>query len=244
MTKHRGLQTATVFGVAFLAAVTMAGVAIDSRAANGAGYTEQVEISAPILPRVSVLYLAEGANFPTTSASTAILAHEAALTFDFLLGACAGNHPEIVTPGPGDPPTTSEQNAANYDAIATCAYQDFVSKPYWIPALVDQVDICATELGPTWRLISEDDLATFTDADSQQVTGALSTPASSSSFGNFYFSLTVWVRGSDGSLRKGDLSPGVATRVTDLQVERTSTTHYEAGLSLRCIRRTPVDAPL
>ncbi len=244
MTKRTRIRTAVGLTTLVLAAGMTTTTARDSRAADGAVYTEQVEISAPILPRVSVLYQAEGANFPTTIASTAMLAHQAALTFDFLLGACTASHPDIVIPGPGDPPTTPAQNAANYDAIATCAYQDFVSKPYWIPALVDQVDICATELGPTWRLISDDDLATFTDSDAQHVADALSTPTASSSFGNFYFSLSVWVRGSDGSLRRGDLSPGATTRVTDLQVDRTSTTHYEAGLSLRCIRRTPVDAAL
>jgi hypothetical protein len=33
-----------------------------------------------------------------------------------------------------------------------------------------------------------------------------------------YFSLHVWVRGNDGSLKRGDLSPGVSARVSTLPV--------------------------
>lgn len=204
-----------------------------------AGGMELVEISAPILPRVSVLYPAEGSNFPQTTADQATLAHDAALTFDFLLPTCAASHPgTIVIPGPGDPPTTPAQNAANFEAIANCAYTDFVSKPYWIPALVDQIDICGTELGTDWHLISEADVSSLSDADLQTITDALSTPNASSYFGNFYFSLHVWVRAADGTLQRGDLSPGVTTRLSVLPVAMTSTTHYESDLSLRCIRRT------
>ena len=201
---------------------------------------ERVEISAPILPRVSVLYPAEGAAFPTTDAGRAALAHQAALTFDFLRDDCAMRNPHIIVRGPTDPPTTAEENAANYDAIATCAYQDFVSKPYWIPTLVATVDICAAELGSTWRPITEADLANFSNSDAGAVAASLSTPGSAGSFGNFYFGLGVWVRGAGGTLRRGDLSPNVSPRVTDLAVAADSTTHYESGLSLRCIRVTSV----
>src|SRR6185295_10422652 len=124
--------------------------------------------------------------------------------------------------------------------IATCAYQDFVSKPYWIPALVDGVDICGTELGSSWRLVSEDDAASFSEADAEAIAGSLSTPGSSGFFGNFYFGLRVWIRGNDGSLGQGDLSPGVTSRVSALPVPTDSKTHYEGGLALRCIRVTPV----
>jgi hypothetical protein len=208
--------------------------------ASGSAIVEQVEISAPILPRVSVLYPAEGANFPRASADIATLAHDAALTFDFLLGICPATHAGITIPGPGDPPTTPAQNAANFEALANCAYTDFVSKPYWIPALVDQVDICGTELGPTWHLIGEDDVNNLTETDAQALADALSTPNAGSFFGNFYFSLHVWVRGTDGSLKRGDLSPGASPRVTALPAAATSTTHYESDLGLRCIRSTVV----
>jgi len=200
---------------------------------------EIVEVSAPILPRVSVLYAAEGSNFPAASADRAALAHQAALTFDFLMAACSMNHSGIVIPGPGDPPTTPAQNAANLEIVANCAYTDFVSKPYWIPALVDQVDICGTELGSDWHMITEADVNDVTDVDAQAMATALSTPNSTTFFGNFYFSLHVWVRAGDGSLARGDLSPGASPRMSTLSIA-SPTTHYESDMSLRCIRRTPV----
>ena len=68
-------------------AAAVASVALVPRPrASGSATIEQVEISAPILPRVSVLYPAECANFPQSTVGVAALAHDAALTFDFLLG--------------------------------------------------------------------------------------------------------------------------------------------------------------
>jgi hypothetical protein len=202
--------------------------------------SEHVEVSAPILPRVSILYPAEGDHFPQTPTDIAQLAHDAALTFDFLLGVCPAHYSSIVVPGAGDPPTTPAQNATNFEALAQCAYTDFVSKPYWIPALVDQVDICGTELGPSWHLITEDDVNSVSEADAQAFADALTTPDAAGFFSNLYFSLHVWVRGSDGSLKVGDLSPGVTQRLGALPVAASSTTHYESDLALRCIRRTLV----
>jgi hypothetical protein len=220
-------------------AASLGALSAGARPATASG-AEVVEVSAPILPRVSVLYAAEGNNFPASLADQAALAHQAALTFDFLMTACSMNHTGIVIPGPGDPPTTPAQNAANLETVANCAYTDFVSKPYWIPALVDQVDICGTELGPSWHLITEADVNDVTEADAQAMAAALSTPNSTTFFGNFYFSLHVWVRAAGGSLARADLSPGVTTRMSALPVAATSTTHYESDMALRCIRRTPV----
>ena len=215
-----------------------ASTALSHRLLASGAMSEHVEVSAPILPRVSVLYPAEGNAFPQTQAGVASLAHDAALTFDFLLSACPTTHPEIVVAGPHDPPPSPAQNATNFEALAKCAYNDFVSKPYWIPAVVAQVDGCGTELGTGWHLISEDDVNSLTEADAQALADALSTPNAGSFFGNFYFSLHVWVRGSDGTLMRGDLSPGASPRLSTLPVAATSTTHYESDLALRCIRRT------
>src|SRR4051794_33335362 len=93
----------------------------------GTGGIEHLEISAPILPRVLVLYQGEGDRFPGDAAGQAQLAHDASLTFDVLLKECPAKYPDIVTPGPGDPPTTSEQNASNLEAIATCAYEQYTA---------------------------------------------------------------------------------------------------------------------
>ena len=204
---------------------------------------EQVELSAPILPRVLVLYAKEGAKFPETAEAQAALAHEASLTYDFLLRECPAKYPGIVIPGPGDPPTTPAENAANFEAVANCSYKEYSAKPYWVPALVDKVDICANELGAGWHLPTEAEVNGLDAMDRMEVTKALSTPNAPGFFGNFYFSLQVWVRGTNGGLRMGDLSPGATTKVTDLPVPATSKTHYEGGLALRCLRRTPVATP-
>jgi hypothetical protein len=201
---------------------------------------EHVEVSAPILPRVSILYEHEGQNFPSAPADITALAHDAALTYDFLLGACPAKYPAIVVVGPKDPPTTPDQNATNFEQLAQCAYNEYVSKPYWIPALVDQVDICGTELGASWHLITEADIASITDADAQILASALATPNAQSFFGNLFFSLHVWVRGTDGTLKVGDLTPGASQRMSDSPVSASSTQHYESDLSLRCIRRTVI----
>jgi hypothetical protein len=225
----------------------LTGLVVFSPAAPGPRATEapleKVEVSAPILPRVLVLYAAEGIKFPATAEAQTALAHDAALTYEFLLQECPAKYPGIVVPGPGEPPTTPAQNTANFEAIATCSYQEYTAKPYWVPALVDKVDICGNELGAGWHLPTEDEVNGFDQADRQQVATALATPNASGFFGNFYFSMSVWVRGKDGGLRVGDLSPAATTRVWDLPVPSTSTTHFEGGIALRCIRRTPVAAP-
>ena len=59
-------------------------------------------------------------------------------------------------------------------------------------------------------------------------------------FGSFYFSLSVWVRARDGTIKQGTLEPGVtSSRVTPLVYPAgfTPEDHYEGGLALRCIRR-------
>jgi hypothetical protein len=68
---------------------------------------ERVEISAPILPDVLILYQ----PFPTTLDGEKAMAHAAALTFERLLPECAPDYPAITLP-----PATSAELAANYNA--------------------------------------------------------------------------------------------------------------------------------
>ena len=223
-----------------LAAVALSVPLGSSLQAAGEPNLERVELSAPILPKVLILYAAEGEKFPATAEAQVTLAHQAALTYDVLLRECPAKYPQIVVPGPGDPPTTPAQNAANFEAIATCSYEQYTAKPYWVPALVDKVDICGTELGAGWHLPTEDEVNGLDDSDRRALANGLATPNAGTFFGNFYFGLTVWARGKDGSLRVADLSPGATAKISDLPVPATSKTHYEGGLALRCLRRTPV----
>jgi hypothetical protein len=196
---------------------------------------ERVEISAPILPRTTVIYQA----FPTTLDGEKAMAHDAALLFDGLLQACAPLYPKI-TLDPGGAGLTADQLGMNYDQVGRCSYEQYVAKPYWIPKLVDDVDICGTEMGAGWRLITEADLVSLRDADFQAVADTWSHfVVGGQGFAGFFASLEIWVRGDDGTIKQGTLAPGAgANRVTPLPVSPTSTTHYEGSLGLRCIRRT------
>jgi len=199
---------------------------------------ERVEISAPILPRLDVIY----GPFPTTLDGEKAMAHDAALLFDWLLPRCAPLYP-MITLAPADGSGLSPaQLATNYDQVGLCAYQQYTSKPYWIPKLIDDVDICGTEMGAGWRLITEADLASLTAADFRAVADTWSLHSiGGQGLGFFFSSLAIWVRANDGTIQAGTLAPDVTgTRVTPLQLQNgwTLTQHYEGNLGLRCIRRS------
>jgi hypothetical protein len=200
----------------------------------------RVAISAPILPRTSVIYAA----FPTTLAGEQQMAHDASLLFDWLIERCAPLYPTITLAPADGTPLTQAQLATNYDQVGLCAYQQYVAKPYWIPKLVDDVDICGTEMGPGWRLITEADLASLTEADFQKLADTWSlSGAAGGGLGFFYSTLAIWVRAADGTIQSGTLQPGITGSHTFPLPPgvSTSTEHYEGGLGLRCIRNT--DAP-
>jgi hypothetical protein len=227
--------------------VALLGVALPARAG------ERIDISAPILPQVMLLYGYEGPNFPSTLLDEQDLAHGAALVFETLLEDCRTNVAYdgayagiTAAPADGEPPLTATELATNYNLVAHCAYDRYTAKPYWIPKLVDDVDVCGTELGAGWGMISEPDLADLSEDDFTFIQSTLSTAAGDSYWGGFYFSLRVYVRAADGTLQVGDLTPGVTPRVIPLPatVDGTATSHLEgvggAPVVLRCLRRTPL----
>ena len=193
-------------------------------------------LSAPILPEVLTLYTAEGDQFPATLAEAEALVDAAALAFDDLSQSCGALEDlyDLIAE-----PTTAEEMAHNYGEIARCAYEQYTSKPYWVPALVDQVDVCARTLGEAWSLLSEEDVASFSEEDLVFIRDTLASVGSTSSYGDFYFALRVWVRAADGQLAQADLTPGlVGPRVTPLPVGPADDgwkRHLESGLSLRCV---------
>ena len=206
-----------------------------------AGAEEWVTISAPIFPQVLQLYAHEGPNFPATVEEEAAVAQGASLVFESLLVDCQADYPGIVVIGPEDPPLTPEQLTTNFDLVAQCSYEKYTAKPYWIPQLVDDVDLCGSELGPDWRLPTEADLASFTEAEFGFLQDTLTTLSGGDWWGGFYFSMRIFVRATDGTLAMGDLTPGAVTRVAPLPstVGGTQKFHLEGGVVLRCLRVTP-----
>ena len=200
---------------------------------NGALRHRSIEISAPILPRTSVIYK----PFPATLDGEKQMAHDAALLFDQLLVDCAPPYPTI-TLDPAGAGLSPEQLGVNYDQVGLCSYMQDSAKPYWIPKLVGDVDICGTEMGPDWHLITEGDLAAMQERDFQSVADVWNHhPAGGQGLSEFFASLQIWVRASDGTIAQGTLAPGAGPdRVTPLEVAPTSTNHYEGSLGLRCLR--------
>ena len=93
-------------------------------------------------------------------------------------------------------------------------------------------------MGAGWRLITEADLTSLRESDFQAVSDVWSHyVVGGRGLAGFYTSLQIWVRANDGSIAIGTLQPGVTgSRVTPLDVSSDSTSHYEGGLGLRCIR--------
>lgn len=210
-------------------------------AASSTGW-ELVEVSAPLLPYyLGAAVDIEGPNYPKDQAARVDYVLHDTFTFAALLDRCALLYPGIVSQQPGGLAPTPAQLAANYALVAQCAYEKFTVKPYWIPQLVDDVDVCAVTLGAPWRLIEEQDLDTLDAADLKNIQDTLS-GVGTNFWGEFYFSLRTFLRGKDGTLKAGDLTPGVATRVSALSYPMGSgpTRHYEGALVPRCIWRHPV----
>jgi hypothetical protein len=195
-------------------------------------------ISAPILPHTFTagsaggiyLYAYEGANFPTTLAGEQTVAFGAAVTYESLLVQCAATRPAIVLQSSGGPALPQSTLASNLEQVAQCAYADLGIKPYWIPQLIDDVDICG-HFYPGWSLPTEADLAALSDADRT----AWQQAANEQLFGSF----DVYVRAADGTLAHASLASGNRSVLpfASIGAPYDPKVHYEGGVNLRCIRR-------
>jgi hypothetical protein len=213
----------------------------DDDAGTGAGSGEWFEISAPVLPKTQVLYQQEGAAYPGTTPAQAAFARAAALSFETLLVACRETNPDIVVKSEGGPTLTDEQIAHNYDLLANCAYKQFTSKPYWIPQLLLDVDVCAEALGSSWRTPTETDVAGLTPSEFAAMQTTLD-GLGGDTIGGAFFSLSIWTRMNDGSMKNGQLDPAASPRFLELNkygaAEVNLRNHYEGNLALRCVRTT------
>lgn len=103
------------------------------------------------------------------------------------------------------------------------------------------MDVCGRELGPDWKLVSEQDLARVTQAEYLLMREALD-GAGGGLFAAFYFQLRLFIRASDGTIQEGRLDPRDPMRILPLSFHQGQDAryHYEGGLALRCLRRTEV----
>lgn len=204
-------------------------------------------LSAPLLPNMTVFQHLGGVGYPATPAAREEVVDQHVFTFGYLLDACRSKYPNIKLPTPPEELSPKEL-AINYNQVARCGYEEYGAKPYWIPQLLGDVDLCARKLGAGWRLPTAADLATFQEADFQRMRDVLTGAAlfdplngGTASWGVFYFSLKVYLRASDGSLLVGDLNPGVAARtrplgVTGEQLKDLLIDGKGDNTALRCIR--------
>ena len=212
---------------------------------------QTVEVSAPLFPKVLELYPFTGDAYPDSYDAQEALANDVLMTFGWLRDECAARGYGVVLEG--DTPLTPEQRMENYNQVAECAYDEFTAKPYMVPQLVADVDVCALKLGDDWRLPTEADVLGWPDALFEGVADVLTETADGTSgWGTFYFSLVVYVTGADGDIRVANLHPDATARVSDLPEGTALTHHVEsvpfdvAGTSgwappvVRCVRELPV----
>jgi hypothetical protein len=190
-----------------------------------------IDVSAPIFPKVLELYMGEGEAYPTTPEGQAALAQASAISFAQLLAECAPDYPDITPWVPGDPPLDAGQAYGNYWAVEMCAYERYDVKPYWIPQLVQDVDICALTLGPAWRLPTVAALAAL-GVEARQAL-AESADFGAGSGGAFYWT-QIYARDADGSMKVGNLAidaAGAEPTVLTGDPRR----HLEGQVVIRCL---------
>jgi hypothetical protein len=205
-----------------------------------------IELSAPLFPDSEVFQrFQDGSVYPTLSSAERLdLVDDSVRTFQELLPLCAAKHPAITLQVAGGPSLTAAEIAANYDEVARCAYEDYGAKPYWVPQHVNDVDICGRKLGADWRLPTEADVGAFAESDFEFFQTTLTAQPGNGWFPvHFYYSLDVYVQGSDGIVKLGNLAPQV-DHVLPLPVSGGAITELYIGdghpIGLRCLRLTTV----
>ncbi|HEY3450196.1 MAG TPA: hypothetical protein VGK67_27830 [Myxococcales bacterium] len=194
------------------------------------------QISAPLLPDMIVWQYKGGSGYPASTAEAVALVRDTTYTYGFLLTVCARTHPEITLST--DPSAlTAEQLRANYDHVARCAYEEYGAKPYWMPQILNDVDVCALKLGAGWRLLSEADLDAFSEEDFLLFKNTM-TGESADGFTQFYFSLNAYARARDGSIRWADLNPGaIHLRALPLTYGGMKDLLVEPAIGVRCMHQ-------
>jgi len=202
---------------------------------------EHITLSAPLFPDARVFQqFQDGSVYPTLGSAERAALLDDVYTFGDLVPLCAPTYPAIKQQSPGGPPLTPAEIATNYDEVARCAYEVYGAKPYWVPQHVNDVDICALELGEAFRLPTEADVLAFEESDFAFFQVTLADQPGQDTFPiHFYYSLDVYVRGNDGALALGNLAPGT-DHVVPLPVSGDAMNELYIGngrpIGLRCLR--------
>lgn len=206
---------------------------------------ERLSLSAPLMPDMMVFQDKGGAGYPATVEEVRTLVRESILSFSDLLGPCAEHYPDIVVPADGVV-LTPAQLSLNYGWVARCAYERYGAKPYWIPQLFDDVDVCGEVLGAGWRLPTEDDLLAYTTEEMEVLERSLGNAQTVSGWdlAKLYYSKSIIVRGRDGVLALGVLSSTAPSRVVPLPIDPTRRREIDQSysadgelLGVRCFKR-------
>jgi len=189
-----------------------------------------ITLSAPIFPtNLNIVQNYQNENYPADKQAQIDLVGSYFMKYESLLDECAKiyskdnplpkkKHSLHVKTSIGKFHTEGERTQVqilqNYLNVAQCSYREFHSKPYFIPQLVDDVDICGTILGPEYRMITEDDVNGFSAAFYKELDTVITRASSGVEgvpWGEYYFSLATYIRGNDGALKVGNLYNGVTS---------------------------------
>lgn len=189
------------------------------------------EFALALLPRTlskGGLYEYEGANYPATPAAREALLDQVAWTYAALAAECTTRHPEISLPTPEQMPSEADL-AKTLQAVADCSYTDLGIKPYWIPRLLVDVDVCGRKLGKDWRLPTVQDVESLTQAERAAVVATARE--------GLYNGLEVFAIGANKTLHVSNLETGATRALSETNATYLGDTyHYEGNASLRCVR--------
>lgn len=204
--------------------------------ANGEILVGLTAISAPLFPRYILFYEIEGPAYPENAMATWdwVQEQDPMMSFPEMVAFCLDHEPYAsqITVAPTGGELTREEIDANYVAISSCAYDTalgFRSKPYWIPRFLEEFDVCQHELGEGWAMPTEEFVMAQEPSFFEEYAVLNSATANTENTASMYFSLSLFVTGSDGELKVATLEPGDAqpSRVRALPEDLDPTIHIE-----------------
>lgn len=174
-----------------------------------------VRLSSPILPDMVIFQMFQNPEYYNSHLSKIYsMINNSMYSFSDLVLLCnnAGYHINI------DSLNHTKVSAYNYSQIAKCGYDILGLKPYYVPKMISDYEICQYKLGKGWRLPTETEVlswpsAYFTDLMNSLTAGSLSVD---DFWANSYFSLFIYIRGNNGTVKIANLYPDSFPKILDL----------------------------